>query len=278
MAVTDKGTCLYAAVRVGGVPVLLDITAASSGIAVEWRSGHRDIQTDVVRDAARRLLRLDDDLSLFYELVGEDDALAWAAAGAGRLIRSMSVFEEVVKTLCTTNCSWAATTRMLQTLVSNLGEPVGSTPPAAPTHAFPTPAAMAAAGETFYANEMRAGYRSRYLLAIAEAAAADKLALEDLAAPAVELPDAEVEERLLALPGVGPYASAHIMLQLGRYSSIVLDSWTRPAFGRLTGRRSVSDVAIRRRFRQFGDFAGLAFWVFVTQEWVEDTPGPAGNG
>jgi 3-methyladenine DNA glycosylase/8-oxoguanine DNA glycosylase len=48
------------------------------------------------------MFRLDEDLSRFYELVREDD-LAWCALGAGRMLRAPTVFEDVVKTICTTN-------------------------------------------------------------------------------------------------------------------------------------------------------------------------------
>jgi 3-methyladenine DNA glycosylase/8-oxoguanine DNA glycosylase len=89
--------------------------------------------------------------------------------------------------------------------------------------------------------------------------------------PRSDLPDDEVEARLLALPGIGPYAAAHVMLTLGRYSRLVLDSWTRPTYARLRGaRRPVSDDGIARRFRRYGPWAGLAFWCFLTRTWVPD--------
>jgi 3-methyladenine DNA glycosylase/8-oxoguanine DNA glycosylase len=62
------------------------------------------------------------------------------------------------------------------------------------------------------------------------------------------LPDDEVAAQLQALPGVGPYAAAHIMLMLGRYDRLILDSWTRPTYARLVGKkRPVSDRTIERR-------------------------------
>jgi 3-methyladenine DNA glycosylase/8-oxoguanine DNA glycosylase len=77
---------------------------------------------------------------------------------------------------------------------------------------------------------------------------------------------------LLALLGVGPYAAAHVMLtSLGRYSRLVLDSWTRPTYAKLAGRKA-SDKTIERKFRRYGDFAGLAFWLLLTRGWVPDEP------
>jgi 3-methyladenine DNA glycosylase/8-oxoguanine DNA glycosylase len=226
-----------------------------------------------VLEGTAHVLRLDQDLSAFYRRAEADPDLAWAARGAGRMLRSPTVFEDVVKTVCTTNCTWSATVRMVNALVTHLGEPaLGGAGPL--TNAFPTPRAMAAAPESFYRDVVRAGYRGAYLIALARSVADGDLDLEGFATTTPEsLPDAELEAALLALPGVGPYATAHIMMTLGRHSRLVLDSWTRPKYTRLLGRaRPVSDRQIEKRFRPYGEFAGLAFWLFVTRDWVNDEP------
>jgi 3-methyladenine DNA glycosylase/8-oxoguanine DNA glycosylase len=219
----------------------------------------------------RHVLRLDADLSPFYAMAAADPDLSWAALGAGRMIQGPTVFEDVVKTICTTNCAWSATVRMVNAIVSNLGERAAGVGQDGPwARAFPTPAAMAEAGVDFYRDVARAGYRGPYLVAVARAVAEDEVDLEAFQrATPDELPEDELERRLLALPGVGPYAAAHIMMTIGRYSRLILDSWTRPTYARLVGRKSVSDAQILRRFRRFGPYAGLAFWLFVTRDWVD---------
>ncbi|HTZ06645.1 MAG TPA: hypothetical protein VMB53_12985 [Gaiellaceae bacterium] len=213
----------------------------------------------------RHMLRLDDDLSAFYEVARADGDLAWVADGAGRMLRSPTIFEDVVKTVCTTNCSWALTTRMTTELVANLGDPAPDG-----RRAFPSPAAMAAAPESFYREVARSGYRAPYLRELARSVAEGEVDLDALADP--ELPDDEAEARLLALPGIGPYGAAHVMLtSLGRYSRLVFDSWTRPTYARLTGRKA-KDSTIERRFRRYGDWAGLAFWLTLTRDWVAEGP------
>jgi 3-methyladenine DNA glycosylase/8-oxoguanine DNA glycosylase len=257
---------LEATVRVRGArprTIVLSEGAAGRALlhAVGPRPGARLARN--LAGAAAHLLRLDEDLSGFYAIAAADPALAWATRGAGRIVRSATVFEDVVKTICTTNCAWSATERMVGALVSNLGDeaPGGR-------RAFPTPAAMAVAGEAFYRDVVRAGYRGRYLLELATSCADGGLDLEALNDS--ELSDDEVEQRLLALPGVGPYAAAHAMMMLGRYSRLILDSWTRPKYARLNGGKPVKDATIVRRFRRYGRWAGLAFWLVLTRDWVEE--------
>jgi 3-methyladenine DNA glycosylase/8-oxoguanine DNA glycosylase len=170
-----------------------------------------------------------------------------------------------VKTICTTNTAWSGTRKMTAALVDNLGvdAPAGA-------RTFPTAEAMAGADESFYRDVIRAGYRGPYLKTLATDVAEGRLDLEELNDP--DIPDDEIAARLLALPGVGPYAAAHVMLtSLGRYSRLVLDSWTRPTYVKLTGARGVlKDATIERRFKRYGQWAGLAFWLYLTRNWVED--------
>jgi N-glycosylase/DNA lyase len=190
----------------------------------------------------RRMLNLDEDLSAFYAVAATDPALSWATAGAGRMLHSQTVFEDVVKTICTTNCAWSATVRMVTALVEQLGEPSAG----GHGRAFPTPAAMASASEGF-------------------SVASGEIDLEELNDS--ELPDEEVAARLLALPGVGPYAAAQVMMLLGRHSRLILDSWTRPKWAKVNGRKA-ADATIERHFRRYGRYAGLAFWLRVTEDWA----------
>jgi 3-methyladenine DNA glycosylase/8-oxoguanine DNA glycosylase len=219
----------------------------------------------------RHVLRLDADLSAFYAAAADDPALAWVTTGAGRMIQSPTVFEDVVKTVCTTNCAWSATRRMVDAIVGHLGEAAPGARDGEPFgHAFPTPEAMAEAGGSFYRDVARAGYRGAYLVALSRSVAEGEVDLEWFArATTEELPDDELEARLLALPGVGPYAAAHIMMTIGRYHRLILDSWTRPTYAKLTGRKTATDATIVRRFRRYGPYAGLAFWLFLTRDWVD---------
>jgi 3-methyladenine DNA glycosylase/8-oxoguanine DNA glycosylase len=218
----------------GFSPRTVTVRSDRSGFGTAVISGFppRDRELSRIRQAVRHILRLDEDLSEFYRAAASDPELLWVVRGAGRMTRCQTVFEDVVKTICTTNCAWSATIRMTNALVQHLGEPAADAPPESwAGRAFPTPAAMASAGEAFYRDIARCGYRGAYLQKLATSIVDGNVDLESLgSATAEELPDDELASALLALPGVGPYAAAHIMMMLGRYSRLILDSFTRPMF------------------------------------------------
>ena len=240
---------------------MVRITARGKKLRIETVAGSFAPQ---LAETVAHMFRLDEDLSRFYELVREDE-LSWCALGAGRMLRAPTVFEDVVKTICTTNTAWSGTRKMTAALVDNLGAqaPGGG-------RAFPTPETMAERGDDFYRDVVRAGYRGPYLRTLAADVAEGRIHLEELNDR--DLPDDEVAQRLLALPGIGPYAAAHVMLtSLGRYSPLVLDSWTRPTYQKLCGaRRALKDATIERRFKRYGEWAGLAFWLYLTRSWVDE--------
>jgi len=225
---------------------------------------------------ARRLLRaslaLDEDLEPFRararQIEGNEGPRPVQVAldhGLGRLLRSPTVFEDAVKTLCTTNCSWGLTRSMVTRLVEDLGEPG----PAG--RAFPSAQAMASRSERFFRDHLRVGYRAPYFCTLARSVASGDLDVEGWRDPAI--PTADLERRIRALLGFGPYATEHLMRLLGRHDGLALDSWTRRKVAELRGRRRPpSDATIEKWFRPWGEWAGLAMWLEATTDWHEDVP------
>ena len=75
------------------------------------------------------MLGLDQDLSDFYAIAANEPKLAGAAAGAeGRILRSPTLFEDVVKTILTTNTVWGSTKRMVANVVNLYGDPLPADP------------------------------------------------------------------------------------------------------------------------------------------------------
>jgi 3-methyladenine DNA glycosylase/8-oxoguanine DNA glycosylase len=246
-------------------PVTVDISEDRRRIKVHIHRnvGLRSLEK-ITRDV-RHMLRLDDDMSHFYKMVGSDPDFSWiAASGAGRLLRAPTVFEDTVKMICTTNCSWALTDKMINGLVDALGRDAGNK-----RRSFPTAEIMASMPETFYRDEVRAGYRAPYLKEFAERVAAAEIDIESWLTS--ELPTTELKREMKKIKGVGDYAAENMLKLVGRYDGLALDSWVRGKFSRLhNGARTASDKKINRYYSQFAEWRGLALWCDMTRDWLED--------
>ena len=256
---TWRLSCVFNA----GKPVSAVIYEA--GDAIEISVNDADLNAGekkkILRDA-RHVLRLDDDLSGFYRLTKKEKRLAWVAElSGGRLLRSPTVFEDLVKTLCTTNCSWALTKIMVTNLVEKLGAPAADG-----KRAFPTAAAMAQQPEAFYRDEIRAGYRSPYFVELAEKVASGKLDTE--AWLETDLPTKELKKEMKRVKGVGDYAAENLLKLVGRYDGLALDSFLRGEFYKKhNGEKVCDDRQIHAFYEKFGDWRGLAIWCDMTEKW-----------
>ena len=240
-------------------------TISESGkrqLKVEY-AGRADDQK-LLADVAH-ILRLDDDLREFYTLTNAEPRFGWVAgSNAGRLVRSPTVFEDLVKSLCTTNCSWALTKNMVRNLVELLGDKaVGG------ARAFPTPEALAGQGETFYRNDVRAGYRSPYFVELAESVASGKLDPESWLHS--DLPTPELKKQIKGIKGIGDYAAENLLKLLGRYDGLALDSWLRSEFYKKHNKEKVCpDKKIDKFYKKFGSWKGLAIWCDMTERWFDE--------
>jgi N-glycosylase/DNA lyase len=249
----------------GAQPVTVEISDAKRAIKVtaSRKFGKRAAEK-AARDV-RRMLRLDDDMGVFYELVSRHQEFDWIArSGAGRMLRGATVFEDLVKTICTTNCSWALTDKMVTAMVNALGRETSDG-----RRAFPTPEAMAAMPESFYRDEARAGYRSPYFKELADRVASGELDVESWLSS--ELPTHELKRAMKRVKGVGDYAAENLLKLTGRYDGLALDSWVRAQFARArNGGRAASDKKIERYYSKFDSWRGLVIWCDMTRDWLDD--------
>ncbi len=250
-----------------GQPVTLVMRATKRAIKINTsRQLNETARKQVVSDV-RHMLRLDDNMGEFYRLLEKDLDFDWIPTqGAGRLLRSPTVFEDLVKMICTTNCSWALTEKMVTGLVENLGRKSDDE-----QRTFPTPKAMALMPLNFYVNEVRAGYRSAYLKQLADRVASGALDVE--AWRTSTLSTADLIKEMRGVMGVGPYAAENLLKLLGRYDGLALDSWTRAKFFTVRNNgRKASDKKIARYYSRFKEWRGLALWCDMTRDWM-DVPG-----
>ena len=93
-----------------------------------------------------------------------------ADRSAGRILRAPTLFEDAVKVLCTTNCSWALTKAMVTRMIAAFGR----------GGAFPDAAFLASLPERRLREELKLGYRAPFLHAFAARVASGALDLSTL--------------------------------------------------------------------------------------------------
>lgn len=246
-------------------PVTVSIRANRGSLRISPSRRLSQAGAERVVSDVRHMLRLDDEMGEFYGLLAQDRDFGWIPAqGAGRMLRSPTVFEDLVKMICTTNCSWALTEKMVTGLVQNLGRESGNG-----HRTFPTPEAMALMPVKFYVNEVRAGYRAPYFKQLADRVASGELDVEGWLKSPLSTPDLMKEMR--GVMGVGPYAAENLLKLLGRYDGLALDSWTRAKFFSVRNNgRKTTDKKIARYYSRFKEWRGLALWCDMTRDWLEE--------
>jgi 3-methyladenine DNA glycosylase/8-oxoguanine DNA glycosylase len=246
-----------------GRVIELHLTAADGGVTVEVEDGLSEAARSEIGPLVAWMFGLDQDLSAFYAAARDEPKLAQVAErGQGRILRSPTLFEDVVKTILTTNTAWGSTKRMVANLVNLFGDPLPADPA---RRAFPIPVQIAASDEATLRNVARLGYRAPYVLELAQRVAAGQLDLEALRTAA--LPTPELRKRLLALKGVGPYAVANLLMLLGRYDAIPIDSWALSQVSReFHGGAVIGPAEVEAVFAQWGDWKGLVFWFW---QWAD---------
>jgi 3-methyladenine DNA glycosylase/8-oxoguanine DNA glycosylase len=251
----------------GGVTASCTIAGGTQGVRVKaaWsRSPDRGVRAELA-DQIRTCLRMGEDFTEFYTEARRHARYRWiAASGAGRMLRSPSMFEDALKMICTTNCTWGLTTLMVSNLVASTGRrhPGGG-------QAFPSPAEVAGLTESFLRKHVKAGYRSPYILSLAERVASGGLNIESWRTS--PLPTAALFDEMRTVKGIGPYAAGNLLKLTGRYEYLGLDSWVRAQYYRLRRRgRPVKDSTLERDYEKFGKWRGLFLWLEMTRDWHGD--------
>lgn len=225
---------------------------------IKIQTSHTPTTSQVL--AIRRVLGLDLDLGLFYELAKKNKREWIPKYGMGRLLRSETVFEDLIKLILTTNCTWSLTVKMVSNLCQDLGVKTKFGP-----NLFPTPFAMARKSEKYYRENLKTGYRSPYLIDIAKKVGMGTLDLESWEKS--KDPKALYRE-MLSLPGVGPYVAQNMMRFLGYYTGLGLDSWVRATLQKkMKKEKPPKDSEIEKKYKKFEPFQGLMLWCDVTKDW-----------
>ncbi|GMV92878.1 MAG: hypothetical protein AMXMBFR82_26560 [Candidatus Hydrogenedentota bacterium] len=259
-------------------------SGAAQTVTIRWRKGSRTLRIaadaslnrrhgDAVDAAVRRMFFAAEKFDAFWQHCASHPVLKRCALErAGAMFRSATLYEDLVKTICTTNCTWGNTKRMVHELCRLLGEaengpirPIGPIRQISrggpiengqPRHAFPTIEAVARARHTTLLKA-GLGYRAPYIRDLSRAILDGAL---DLHAWETERDAAKLRHDLLAVKGIGPYAANHLLMLLGHYDFIPCDSVAREFLGLPTGATAREvDKAMHTRYEPWGKYAALAY-------------------
>ena len=221
--------------------------------------------TDALLEQLRLMLRLDDDLGVFYRLTKKDPELAWVAAcDGGRLLRAPTAFEDLVHCLASAHGPPPRVAGLMQRLCEQLGPRTSLG-----RRGFPDPVAIAEAPLRAYEQLIapwpggtaagRTGRGlGRALRELATLCASGSLHPESMRRRSTELTRAldaqddsvwqdalheelEWQERVRSLleslpgfrsPAVGSRAVEEMLLRLGCYDGLRLDNVARAAWER----------------------------------------------
>jgi 3-methyladenine DNA glycosylase/8-oxoguanine DNA glycosylase len=229
--------------------------------------------SDDLKARITRMFQLDVNVAEFVAMTRTSPEHAWVeASGFGRLLCGATIWEDAVKIICTTNTTWRQTVRMVELLVAKCGR----------GGAFPSPEDVARFSEAELQEDCRLGYRAKSIRALAQlssrAKSRDPLRLHDARSVGGGSLDFARDDSAddsvalfkdyLELPGIGPYAAAHLLAMNGRHDFIAVDTefrrFVRERYHR--GRR-VSDETMLRRYAKWGRWKYLAYW---SELWSED--------
>ncbi len=214
---------------------------------------HPDPQEEI-RSKIRLMFQLDLPIREFHHYCSITNKLTdIPLKRQGRMLCSPTVWEDCCKVILTTNTTWAQTIGMTKRLVDTYGEPWQANPT---LKSFPTPQRISSIAYSQFETEARFGYRNQSVHSLAVAITSGEIDLEEYRDPTI--PAIELRKRLLALKGVGPYAASCLMIYLGRYDTVNVDSWARMMVSKELG-RAVTGKEVHQFFEQYGKWRGLVY-------------------
>lgn len=215
-----------------------------------------------------RMLRLDESAHTIRAFHALDPR--FAPSGRGRLMRSPTMFEDVIKTVTSCNVTWPSTVSMNRRLCEHVGRRSASDRPA-----FPSADRLARIRPASLRARCGVGYRDARIVQLAKMFARGQVNESWFSDPAT--PDDAVFDALVEWPGIGPYAAANIMQLLGRFARLPLDTESVRHGRDLLGYKGTSAQIMKKvhaHYEPFGAHRFRSYW-FELWDFYERKRGPA---
>lgn len=259
----ERGTLAYVYQSVGGAVLRLRMRAVEGGVEVsslDCPAPTPELAAEMQR-AVKTMLNVNWDLTPFYAAMRAHEGYAWLEAERrGRILIAPSLWEDLVKVLLTTNCSWAQTVNMCRQLVT-LG---AEHPDIADCHAFPAAERIAALDFEDFAARVRAGYRSAYLHELARKVAAGDCKLDAW----LSLDGDAFYRAVKSLKGFGDYAAGTIARMYRHFDRVAIDTAAHAMFAeRYNGGVKGSAEDIRAHYEKYRRWRGLVLWMDIMRQY-----------
>ncbi|XP_010247913.1 PREDICTED: uncharacterized protein LOC104590857 [Nelumbo nucifera] len=211
--------------------------------------------------------------------------------GFGRLFRSPSLFEDIIKSILLCNCYWQRSLQMATALCELQLELKGGSVDKNAEHAsmtqriglkrkqatnavnvvnttigdFPSSKELASLNDNFLNDRLKLGYRARQILKLAQGVEAGIIRLEKLEGEEEEA----VYKKLMRIEGIGSFTCATILMSIGFYDKIPADTETVSHFQELHGRKDCTIKTVNKYAKEiygkFSPFQCLAYWFELLQ-------------
>lgn len=203
-----------------------------------------------IKHAIGRILRLEEDFTPWWQRHPGARKRKFA-----RLLRSPTVFEDIIRTMTSCNVAWPNTKNMNARLCNQVGK--GS---------FPTPAQLARWEVEDLKAACKVGYRAQWIVKLAREIESGQRNVESLDDPAI--PDEQLESQLRDIQGIGPYACNNMFMLLGRYQRLAIDTETVAHFVRhhhahkptTHAQQKKLEQRVREHYAHFTPYQFLAYW------------------
>jgi 3-methyladenine DNA glycosylase/8-oxoguanine DNA glycosylase len=222
-----------------------------------------------------RMLRLDESAATLAQFHTLDPR--FATNGRGRLFRSPSLFEDVIKTVTSCNVTWPNTVNMNRRICEVLGDEIETK--AGLRHSFPTAKKLARTRPATLRSRCRVGYRDQRIVELARlfSTPVNKGGLDTKWIEDPATPDDELWDVLIDLPGIGPYAAANILQLLGRYHRLPCDTESVRHGKSVLGMKGSSAQIMKQVHAHFAPMGAHAFRSYWFELWMfyEKKHGPS---
>ena len=214
-----------------------------------------------LKQQAARMFRLGEDFRPWHRMHPEARRHRF-----DRLFRSPTIFEDIIKTITGQNVTWRNTIMMNRLMVDHVGG-----------GGFPTPGQLAAMGADQLKVVTKVGYRADRIIRLARGVVEGTLDLSWFEAPGRT--SDELYDALLSIHGLGPYAAANLLMLLGHYDRVAIDTETyrhhclRMGIDRPRNPKALHD-AIDAEYHRHAPYDFLAYW-YELWEGYQTRFGPA---